>query len=372
MTTEGAIPEPAAPPAPVPPPARGRRRVVVLVLAALAVAAVLVVAGVLIVQAIDRAGALEEHAEAVERTEETIASAQPVLDEAALVVKLGDDPLVPDDAVAGLTDAWAQAETAAADAADAVAAPTDPLETAEVRDLVARLDRSATRLTAAADRVVAGLDALLLATHAASADADAAWPEGENEPRIAFRLAAADLEPTRGAVPPGRRGEVLATYLAAGAALAASHDTELDEKRGPLFDARMAVQRFARRIAGGVMLEFDWKRLVSGYGENGSYGGTSYWVSDHGGYATITLSNSVAELWPAAGVKALVAHEVGHAILSRPDCYRLYFESDLYPGDEESWATAWAIGRGHDADGSGESVYGRPSNALIALSKKCR
>jgi len=134
----------------------------------------------------------------------------------------------------------------------------------------------------------------------------------------------------------------------------------------------MAVQEFARTMAGGVLVQFDWAPTVNGYGLNGSYGGTSYWNTADGGQATITLSDSVALQWPGAGVQALVVHEVGHAILSRADCYPLFFESDLYAGDEEPWATAWAIGQGYTADGSGESIYGRPSDALIALSQQCR
>jgi len=132
------------------------------------------------------------------------------------------------------------------------------------------------------------------------------------------------------------------------------------------------VQDFARSLSGGVLLEFDWAPVVNGYGTGGSYGGTSYWTTADGGQATITLTDSVAAQWPGDGVQALVVHEVGHAILARRDCNELFFESDLYPGEEESWATAWAIGLGYTADGSGESVYGRPSDALIALSAACR
>jgi hypothetical protein len=36
------------------------------------------------------------------------------------------------------------------------------------------------------------------------------------------------------------------------------------------------------------------------------------------------------------------------------------------------FATAWAIGMGYDRNGSGESIYGRPSDELIELSKQCR
>ncbi len=32
----------------------------------------------------------------------------------------------------------------------------------------------------------------------------------------------------------------------------------------------------------------------------------------------------------------------------------------------------WAIGMGYTADGSGESIYGRPPDALIQLSTQCR
>jgi len=119
-----------------------------------------------------------------------------------------------------------------------------------------------------------------------------------------------------------------------------------------------------------VLLDFDWAVTVNGYGTGGSYGGTSYWWSDRGGYATITLSDSVASMWPGAGVQSLVAHEVGHAILSK--CTDLFFGTEYEAAGEEPWATAWAIGMGYTADGSGESIYGRPPDALIQIAAQCR
>jgi hypothetical protein len=152
----------------------------------------------------------------------------------------------------------------------------------------------------------------------------------------------------------------------------ASHAEEIAEKAGPLLDRRLAVQAFARALAGGVILEFDWATTVNGQGTGGSYGGTSYWFSADGGYATVTLSDSVATMWPGAGVQAPAVHEVGHAILARTDCNTLFFDSEFTEGGEEPWATAWAIGQGHTADGNGESIYGRPPDALIDMSTECR
>lgn len=280
---------------------------------------------------------------------------------------LAADPLLPAAEVAELRDAVGPADDVRADGAARLEEP-EPFWAADIRALADARDAAAERIRDGDADVERHLDDLVAATVAASTEVDALNVEAENQPRIAFRLA-------RDALPVVDETQLptsLAAYLDAAHGLEASHAEELAEKQGPLFDLRMAAESFARSLSGGVMLEFDWAPLVNGYGDDGSYGGTSYWVSDHGGYATITLSDSVAEMWPGAGVQALVAHEVGHAILSRPDCYHLFFDSDLYAGEEESWATAWAIGYGYTADGSGESIYGRPSDALIALSQQCR
>jgi hypothetical protein len=192
--------------------------------------------------------------------------------------------------------------------------------------------------------------------------------DAENQPLSEFRSALADLD-----LAPGEQtAEHLLDYLDAAHAVQASHAEEIAEKAGPLLDRRLAVQAVARALAGGVLLEFDWATTVNAHGTGGSYGGTSYWFSADGGYATVTLSDSVATMWPGAGVQAPAVHEVGHAILARTDCNTLFFDSEFTEGGEEPWATAWAIGQGHTADGNGESIYGRPPDALIDMSTECR
>ena len=157
-------------------------------------------------------------------------------------------------------------------------------------------------------------------------------------------------------------------YVAAAAAAQASHAAEEAEKAGPLYDRRIAVEAFARSIAGGVLLDFDWAPEVIGYGLGGSYAGTATWNAYDGGFSSISLTNSVAELWPDEGVTALVVHEVGHAIVSK--CSDLILP--LTPEDNEAWATAWAIGMGYTSTSNGEALYGRPPDELIEKSKACR
>ncbi|WP_139417872.1 hypothetical protein [Agromyces laixinhei] len=157
-------------------------------------------------------------------------------------------------------------------------------------------------------------------------------------------------------------------YVAAANALQSTHAAEEAEKAGPLYDRRVAVEAYARSIAGGVLLEFDWAPIVIGYGENGSAGGTATWDTWEGGLSTITLSNSIAERWGDPTIVALVTHEVGHAITSK--CLDLVGE---YANNNEPWATAWAIGLGHtDPNGNGEWLYGHPPDELIERSKACR
>ena len=161
----------------------------------------------------------------------------------------------------------------------------------------------------------------------------------------------------------------LASYFTAAQALQASNASEEAQKAGPLYAQRVAVEAFARSIAGGVLLDFDWAPVVNGYGGGLSYGGMSTWNTAPPGYSTMTLSNSVAGLWGVnSAVASLVAHEVGHSITSK--CYDLFRTS--FASQDEVWATAWAIGLGYSEGGSGESIYGRPSDEQIALSTQCR
>lgn len=227
--------------------------------------------------------------------------------------------------------------------------------------------RNAAALSAADDLTKdSGLE-FVAAIQPVAAAFEAAHGSARNLDRIAFRTA---VERVRGArtwtVDVSARVDA---YVAAATAVQASHAAEEAEKAGPLYDRRVAVEAFARSIAGGVLLEFDWVPTVNGFGEDGFSAGTATWDAHRGGFSTITLTNSVAEAWDAPSVVALVAHQVGHAITSK--CYGDIVSPEI-AADIEAWATAWAIGMGYTADGNGESNYGRPSDELIELSKTCR
>lgn len=160
----------------------------------------------------------------------------------------------------------------------------------------------------------------------------------------------------------------LTAYTSAVAAVEKSQRAELAEKKGPLYKKRLAVEEFARSLAGGVLLDFDWKEIVNGYGRPGTIAGETSWSSAYGGTSTITFTNSVAREWPNAFSKALIAHEVGHAISAK--CSDMF---DWRSRDaNEEWATAWAIGKGFRNDANGVQAYGQPSKSMIAKAKACR
>lgn len=209
--------------------------------------------------------------------------------------------------------------------------------------------------------------AFVAAIQPVAASFEAAHGSARNLDRIAFRTAVKRLAGA-GTWGPDVSARV-DTYVAAATAVQASHAAEEAEKAGPLYERRVAVEAFARSISGGVLLEFDWAPTVSGHGDDGFYAGTATWDPRGGGISTITLTNSVAEAWNDPNVVALVAHQVGHAITSK--CYGDIVSPET-PEENEAWATAWAIGMGYTADGNGESDFGRPSDELIELSKKCR
>ncbi len=152
------------------------------------------------------------------------------------------------------------------------------------------------------------------------------------------------------------------------ASMLASEQAELAEKQGPLYDARIQIEAFARGLAPGVLLDFDWSPLVNGYGEADSMGGYATWWYADPGYATIELSNSVAQYWPGDRSKALVAHEVGHAISVK--CEGMY--DDSTQENIENWATAWAISMGFHDVANGTSAYGAPPQSMIDAAAGCR
>ncbi|MGM7696515.1 hypothetical protein [Microbacterium sp. A84] len=148
----------------------------------------------------------------------------------------------------------------------------------------------------------------------------------------------------------------------------ASEHAELFEKAGPLNDSRIEVEAFARSLAPGLLLDFDWSPLVNDFGHGDSMGGYATWWFDGPGYANIELSNSVAEYWPSDRSKALVAHEVGHAISVR--CDGMYDDSSQE--NIEDWATAWAISMGYLSASNGTASYGAPPQELIDAAAGCR
>lgn len=337
-----------------------------LIAGALAFLALVVVGVVAIVAAVDRDHALDEHRAAALVLTEAVADSTDAVDQADEVLAFAGDPLMPADEVAAVTAERDAAAAALADAAPLSAVDPEPLGTDTIRQLSTRVRTTAADLSDDDELVLTALRDLVSAARDGATAVESANFDAENAPHLAFRAATAGLDaPADDAL-----AESLGAYLEAAHALEASHAEEIAEKSGPLLDRRLAVEAFARSIAGGVLLDFDWAATVNGYGAGGSYGGTSYWQSADGGYATITLSDSVATLWPAAGPQSLVAHEVGHAILS--SCTSLFFGTEYEAAGEEAWATAWAIGMGYTADGNGESIYGRPADGLIQFSTQCR
>lgn len=240
--------------------------------------------------------------------------------------------------------------------------------TARVDASSAAFDTRTEALIAARAGVVESGTSFMGTLPASAAAMDAATGSARNADRIELREAIELITATGSSWNYDAVARV-ERYVAAAAAAQASHAAEEAEKAGPLYDRRVAVEAFARSIAGGVLLEFDWAPEVNGYGFDGSYAGTATWTAADPGFSSISLTNSVAEMWPDNGVASLVAHEVGHAIVSK--CYGDLI-APVTSEENEAWATAWAIGMGYTSDGNGESIYGRPSDELIERSKACR
>lgn len=220
-------------------------------------------------------------------------------------------------------------------------------------------------VASAAAKVTTSRGALLASVAPVSAQVDAANDMATNDSRFAFRDAAAAVDPTS-----GDPVAALTMYVQAGQALVASQAAEEAELDGPLRARKVAVVEFARSIDGGVLLDFSWAPTLSidgqTWGRAGSLAGwTQFWF-DRGGYATISLTDSVAAQWPTS--KSLVVHEVGHAIQTK--CPDLADHSTR--AAVEAWATAWAIGMGYTDPGNGTQAYGEPPASLVEVSKSCR
>jgi hypothetical protein len=207
---------------------------------------------------------------------------------------------------------------------------------------------------------------VLSATASAASSFEAAHVSAGNDEIAALRAAALDVASLTSLDP-----EAAAAFGAlqdAAARVLSSEQAELAEKAGPLLSSRLEVEAFARSLAPGVLLEFDWSPVVNGAGTDGSMGGLTTWWWDDPDRAQIQLSDSVAERWPSSSSKSLVAHEVGHAISVK--CEGMY---DASTQDSiEKWATAWAIGMGYTDDANGVWAYGYPPQSYIDAASACR
>ncbi|WP_149085604.1 MULTISPECIES: hypothetical protein [Microbacterium] len=303
-----------------------------------------------------------------------------------VILDTGDATLpVPEDAWAALTAAVADGEGIGADIEKVVAATppstgekptwfwelfaaTAELQTDQerVHDLVDDLKTASADAAAGRDAVSESGVAVVTAAGTAAATFEAAHLSARNDAVIALRDAASDA--TAVTAVDDTTATVYAALQKAAAQVAATEAEELAEKAGPLRGSRLEIEAFARSLAPGVLLEFDWSPVVNGAGDNGSMGGYTTWWWDAPGRAVIELSNSVAEQWPAERSKALVAHEVGHAISVK--CQDMYDSSTQ--DSIEKWATAWAISMGFTDEANGVWAYGYPPQNYIDAAAGCR
>ncbi|GAT73446.1 hypothetical protein MHM582_1940 [Microbacterium sp. HM58-2] len=228
------------------------------------------------------------------------------------------------------------------------------------------LDAVAPEIAQAADELDEAGITLLSSAATAAAGFEAAHLSARNDDVIALRDAAAAVADT--ATIDQVAVDAFTTLEGAAAQVIASEQAELAEKAGPLQAPRLEIEAFARSLAPGVLLEFDWNPIVNGAGANGSMGGLTTWWWDDPDRAVIELSNSVAEQWPSDRSRSLVAHEVGHAISVK--CEDLYDSSTQ--DSIEKWATAWAISMGFTDDANGVWAYGYPPQSYIDAAYGCR
>ncbi|MDQ0641889.1 hypothetical protein [Microbacterium murale] len=234
-------------------------------------------------------------------------------------------------------------------------------------DLVADFDAAGEAAADAARTVDEAGTAAIRSAADAAPGFEAAHVSARNLDIIALRSAAEQLQQSE-AVLDSTTATAYAELESAASQMLISEQAELAEKAGPLYNARLEIEAFARALAPGVLIEFDWSELVNGYGYADSMGGYATWWYDDPGYATIELSNSVAAYWPSARSEALVAHEVGHTISVK--CDGMY--DDSTQANIEAWATAWAISMGYTDVANGTSAYGPPPQSLIDAAAGCR
>ncbi|WP_173921540.1 hypothetical protein [Agromyces sp. Marseille-P2726] len=380
-------------------PTRRRRSYAWAVLALVVLAAITV--AVAAVQVFDAANArydeaVARHASASAAASEAVAdlegaaadAAEPLPIGQAIVAAAADgyaDAALKESLAASVTELTSAVEDRASDVDRAPAERVGPRPTwfADLDREAERLDRDSRRLESAAEsaaaraselqeaseRVVAEGSALVESVAASAPSVDAATVSASNGDRLALRAAIGEVTAIAAQAPWSLAAAAeIQEYVVAASAAQASHAAEEAENAGPLAEQRAAAEAFAHSLAGGVLIEIDWAPIVNGFGSGGSYGGWATWEPG-GGVATIQLSDSVAELWPSDGVQSLIAHEVGHAMIAK--CPWGVPEPATREANE-AWATAWAIGMGFHADGNGESLYGRPSDALIEQTLACR
>lgn len=236
----------------------------------------------------------------------------------------------------------------------------------DLRDFADEIEAATPAVSEARAALTASGVAVLGSAAGAASAFEAAHISAKNDAVIALRDAAGEaslvttLDETAVAV--------LSSLQDAANQVVSSEQAELAEKSGPLQGVRLEIEAFARSLAPGVLLEFDWSPVVNNAGYNGSMGGLTTWWWDEPDRAVIQLSNSVAEQWPAERSRALVAHEVGHAISVK--CEDMY---DSTTQDSiEKWATAWAISMGFSDDANGVWAYGYPPQSYIDAAYGCR
>ena len=315
-----------------------------------------------------------------------IAELRTVTDAAGQVVAGGDQPIsVPDELHASLASAVEEGTATASDADGVVSVAIAPLSEKpdwfwelfgatseleqrrdEVEDLSVDVAGAAGDVSSAHTAMTESGLAVITTAGAAAPGFEAAHLSARNDAVIALRDAAADATAAT-TLDEGTAAAYLALQTAA-AQVVATESEELAEKAGPLLNSRLEIEAFARSLAPGVLLDFDWAPVVSGAGYNGSMGGYTTWWWGESGRATIAFSNSVAEQWPAVRSKALIAHEVGHAISVR--CQSMYDSSTQ--DSIEKWATAWAISMGYTDDANGVWAYGYPPQSYIDAAAGCR
>lgn len=166
----------------------------------------------------------------------------------------------------------------------------------------------------------------------------------------------------------------LDAYVAQVAGVQDSQADGLAERASADWPRKQEVLDFADSLAGGVPLDIEWKESIEidgvAYGALDSGAGLASWTLEEGAPAAIQLTESIQRYWGEAWTEGLVAHEVGHAITGKEECYELY-RAAPFDGDDERWATAWALSLGF-TDGSGTEPYGDPGAEAVEVASACR